>query len=320
MERTDLFGNFTHKKQLWNYLWNTRHRSNTFARQHDDSYILFSRIQKGVKFMSGVLTSSGTLLLGVSENTQFTVGIILNMLSVFIQVMESVSGLETIKLEHKKSADNYKFIAGEVERVMATKRTTAQLSEIVESISTQINSIQQSTPNIMNFIGGRHPLTHEDGIPLVPVSPENSVSVMIDDYKNFEWSTDYPILSQKFPEYYKSCNIAHYLNDEQGSVIHVDENCCYFIGMSRNDIISPSGFGWATKIFRDDSQFVYKAWTTSVAERRVFHEKYRFIPDVDTITFCIAEAYPRYNIRGIFKGFEGILLNVPRDVWFAYEK
>ena len=323
LKHMDLYGNVSYKKQLWNHLWENKHKASVKADQHETSFVLLSRIQSVLRFASNTLVGTGAFLLGISDETAQVTVIVLNVLAITIQVIEAASNMEQNKLEHKQSCERYRDICGEIERAMAVKRSGAQFTEVLDTLSSSITTADRSSPYIMSFIERKHPLTIPD-VPLIPVSPEVSININGNDTRKeyFQWSSDYPILSTDdiTNKYYSDPNnIAHYVNDSNGYVINVDENCCYFTGLQRDDIISPSGFGWVSKIYREDSEFTLDQWKKSVSERILFLEKYRFVHPDNAIVYIIAEGYPRFSKNKDFLGMEGILLNVPEPVWTKFD-
>ena len=320
VKHMDLYGNVSYKKQLWSHLWDNKHKASVNAERHDSSYRILNRLQSFLKFASNSLVGVGVFVLGISDENAKTAVIVLNIAAIVIQVVEATSNLERNKLEHKQSSEKYKDICGEIDRIMSIKRTGAQFTEVLDTISTRITNVNRGAPHVMSFIEKKYEL-HIPDIPLVPISPEVSVNIPSDrpdKHEYFLWNVNYPILSSDpiCEKYYRDVNnIAHYMNDTSGYVSQVDENCCYFVGMSQEDVISPSGFGWVTKIYREDIDYIMDRWKLAVATKDRFLEKYRFVHPNNAMVYVVAEAYPKLSKMNDFLGMEGILLNVPEDTW-----
>jgi hypothetical protein len=218
---------------------------------------------------------------------------------------------------HKQMSENYKFAYGEIERVMNIKRTTSQFSENLDVISNMMNSYEMKAAPVFKRVQRKYPL-HIPPNPELPISPGASRESSPNPLRSFNWSTDYPLLSEHtvLKEFYKDVNnVGHYLNDVEGHVERVDEMCCHLVGMSEEDIISPSGFGWVQKIHRDEAELVLEEWNKSVNRKQVFFQKYRFIHSHETVVYVVAEAYPRFSRKGVYQGYEGVILNIPEHVW-----
>jgi len=317
----DLFGNLSYKKQLWHQLYDTREKSKRLSIEHEKTLLYIIYFQTFLNIISLTALGIATLFLTMDgDDTNTTLNIILNMLVIGIKTIEKATGIDQRRVEHQRSSDNFKFISGEVERLMVTKRTTMQLVEISDVLTNMMNKFDQQASSIPSFVQTRVNIEHIP-ISLIPISPENSVVLQVEE-PDFQWGTDYPLCIDHpiIGKYYTDPNnIAHYLNDENGYVSNVDELCCYMVGLSEKDIISPSGFGWVSRIHREDSDYIMDAWKQSVESRSIFYEKYRFVHERNNIVYVVSEGYPRFSKQNKFIGMEGILVNLPKDAWDKLE-
>lgn len=313
----DLFGNIPYKRQLWNQLWTNLHRTERDADRHEDMSVILGRIQSVLKFLSASMVGTAGLILGFDNKEQSNIALFLNIIAFCIQMIDSSSNLETRKIEHQKSSARYRDIHGEIDRVMTIKRSNVQLTESFDVLSTRITSTNREAPPIFGFVQRRHELELPE-IPLMPMSPESSIQDSVEVSISMRWSDNYPCIDDEpvLQDYVKDANnLAHFKNDLMGNVLDVDENCCYFVGLTKADIISASGFGWISQVHSDDATYILEKWQQSVKNRSRFLEKYRFVHDKIYVVYVIAEAYPRYNQSGECIGMEGVLLNVPESIW-----
>lgn len=303
-----LFGNLSFKKRIWNQLWDHKHKVEVNARRHETMYVLYNRIQSVFKFISGTLVGTGALIVGIENESSRSV-LFMNVIAVMLQVGEKVFNIEQSKMGHKTSAEKYKDVCGDIDRMMTIKRGTEQLTEAFDIISTRITSIDRMSPYIMSWVVNKYRLEIPP-TPELPFTPNTSMKD-ITLYVDYVWSDVYPVLGTH-EAYSTPDNVAHFLTDSSGSIIHMDEKYYNFVGNSEHPLY---GFSWVAYIHRDDVESVIRQWQEAVLVHEPFIKKFRFKHQDGSIIHVVAEAYPKFSSSSVFLGFEGILLYMKDNQW-----
>lgn len=308
-----LFGDTSYKKGMWSQLWDYKHKTLLLSHQHQDVYVELQYVQYILNFLIIGLPTISAILIS-SQSEAYTTILFLNIISALLKILEELSGLHERIQNHHQASENYKFVHGEIERVMTIKRTTTEFKENLDILTHIISSFDINAPPIFNHIIRRTPLIIPPNLQL-PISPIYSRAHSPDP--QFQWTTNYPILSTHpiLSEYYKDINnIGHYFMDEEGFVVFIDSTCCDLVGLKLNDILA-SRYSWVSKIHKDDVDFIQDQWISTFALKTVYHHKYRLVPQYGAYVYVVTEAYPKYSRQGVFKGYEGIILNISEDLW-----
>lgn len=336
-------GDYVYKQQLWNQLWNFKYRAIENAEQHEASYIFFKRIREILDITISMLTSGTAIVAGTNNDKNHYESsimiIIFSVSAVLLKIIEKSTGISECILHYNRTSQNYKYLHEEIRRIMTIKRTTAEFKEAVDILSDLFIIFEQNAIPVLGFIRKKYMVTVPP-IPDTPSSPNssrnyshesnlpNSSSNVSPNFSNesklFDWNElniDFPLISENndLAVFYNiPDNIGRYMNNNTGAVIKVNEACCRLVGATFSDIVSPSGFGWSSRLHRNDASYIWERWQNCVRNQHIFFEKYRFVHSDNEIIYVVAEAYPLFSRTGIFEGMYGIIVSISKTVWDVF--
>jgi hypothetical protein len=304
------FGDYIHKKSIWEEFWEYRETASNLSRAHDMS-TTWLKVVKVSLDIAGLQRDDIVLPMSIA--------------SVLLKVIESALSLNPKILAHERAAQNYAFLEQNVRRIMSLKRSTVQLSENMEIISNLFATIEQHAPPVPSWLCCFEN-TDIGMTPNIPVSPPDSTSPsrrdrQISPAQYTVWKSDYKIMtSSSLSDFSLDRNsVGHFKCDVSGVITVVDDVCCSLIGLPEEDILSPTGFGWTAKLHIDDYRRISSQWLECVRTSTSFIEKYRFVPNNDfTVVYVIGETHPVYR-NNILQGYEGILVHVPLQLWEEFD-
>jgi PAS domain-containing protein len=315
-------GDYYYKKNIWEDFWEYRHTAINESIAHD---VATTRL-KTVKLVLDVIVTGATALTGIFagiNSDDSTSVIATSMVAVLTKAVETSSGLNSRIQSHQVSATHFKFLAQDINRIMSLKRTTTSMKENMEIVSNLMSSFQQQAPIVPGWICFTPKVM--EPVPRMPVSPIDSCSPSPERRRSpsptrvdVDWVAADMYVTAKHPllrEFFNNPNnVAHYQNDINGIVTDVDDNCCTIVGLEREEILTPTGFGWSSKLHKLDQSYIFAQWNEACNNQTTFLEKYRFVPDNQTSVYVIAEAQPLFKNR-IYQGHQGILITVPDYVF-----
>ncbi|GBO52822.1 circadian input kinase A [Pseudanabaena sp. lw0831] len=112
---------------------------------------------------------------------------------------------------------------------------------------------------------------------------------------------------QRFTSLAAAAPVGIFRTDTEGNCLYVNECWCQIAGLSASDA---AGFGWISGIHPSDRELVSAEWNESVQANRPFYLEYRFLNDLEQVTWALGQSQAERDAMGEIIGYVGTITDI----------
>ena len=112
---------------------------------------------------------------------------------------------------------------------------------------------------------------------------------------------------QRFTSLASAAPVGIFRTDTEGRCLYVNERWCEIAGLTPEEA---AGFGWVNGIHPSDRELVSAEWNASVQANRPFYLEYRFLNDLEQVTWALGQSEAERDESGEIIGYVGTITDI----------